>query len=248
MSRFRRALAAATMAVAAAGGGLLIAAASAVPASASARPAAPGGHVVTLTARPRAHFGGIGPHVIVPCAVTPGATPADTCTGGDGPQFITCSITAGTPTVDTGDSSVIANLAVHCTSAVTSVRYTLNVLRNGVVATTRTNTVPDTDGFAAGSIIDCETVSTYQDIADALITWPPGYVLVAGSNPIHSESAILQVPPFGCSGPGGGVGDGGGGDGGGGGGGGGGDGGCGLHAPSLTGHPAGRHPDFVSCG
>ena len=244
MSRFRRALAAVTIALAAAGGGLLIAAASAVPASASARPAARGGHVVTLTAHHRAHAGGIGPHVIVPCAVKPGVTPADTCTGGDGPQTITCSISAITPTVDTVNSLVSAHFDVDCTSAVTSIRYTQNVLRNGIVATSRSNTVPDVESFTTGSMIDCQTVSSYQNIADALITWPPGYVLVAGSNPIHSVSATLQVPPFGCSGPGGGVGDGGSGDGGGGGG----DGGCGIHAPSLTGHPAGRHPDFVSCG
>src|SRR5690242_19006217 len=138
MSRISTALAATAMAVAAAGGGLLITADSAVPAGASATgtPAAPPpGHTITIHAHPRSHAArGIGPRF--QCG--------DFCDPNDGgggnpppppppPPTITCTITAGTPTVDTGDFSVIANLAVLCTSAVTSVRYTLNVLRNGVV-------------------------------------------------------------------------------------------------------------------
>jgi len=231
VSRLRQALAATTMAVAATGGGLLIAAAGTVPASASARPAPHGGHTITITAYPRAHAArGIGPHDILPCAVKPGAKPASTCTGGNGDQTISCSITAYAPAVDTIYAMVIANLEVDCTSEVTSIRYTQNLLRNGVVATSHTNTVPGRSSLATSSVISCQSVSSYQNIADAFITFPQGYVLTAGSNPIHQQSAILHVPPFGCSGPGGGGG------------------GCAIHAPSLAGHPAGRHPDFVSCG
>ena len=237
MSRFSRALAAAAMAVAAAGGGLLIAAAGTVPASASARPAPHGGHAITITAHPRAHAAsGIGPHDILPCAVKPGAKPASTCTGGNGDQTISCSITAYAPAVDTIYAMVIANLEVDCTSEVTSIRYTQNLLRNGVAATSHTNTVPGRSSVATSSVISCQSVSSYQNIGDAFITFPQGYILTAGSNPIHQQSAILQVPPFGCSGP---VGDGGGGGGGG---------GCAIHAPSLAGHPAGRHPDLITCG
>ena len=230
MSRLRQALAATTMAVAATGAGLLIAAAGTVPASASARPAPHGGHTITITAHPRAHAaGGIGPHDILPCAVKPGAKPASTtCTGGNGDQTISCSITAYAPAVDTIYAMVIANLEVDCTSEVTSIRYTQNLLRNGVVATSHTNTVPGRSSLSTSSVISCQTVSTYQNIADAFITFPHGYVLTAGSNPIHQKVPSL-VPPFVGGGRGGG-------------------GAAGVHAPSLAGHPAGRHPDFVSCG
>ena len=69
-----------------------------------------------------------------------------------------------------------------------------------------------------------------RNIVDVLVTLPPGWVVIAGFNPMHAESAVVFVPPFGCSGPGGGGG------------------GCAAAStPSLTGQPAGRHPDVITC-
>src|SRR4051812_13582731 len=112
VSRFRKALAAATMAIAAAGGGLLITAASAVPASASARPAPHGGHTITVTAHPRTHAASrIGPHDILPCTVKPGAgiKPAS-C----GDQVIYCVITANRPEPNTLPGAIVALSTVRC--------------------------------------------------------------------------------------------------------------------------------------
>src|SRR6185369_6507806 len=115
VSRFRRALAAATMAAAAVGGGLLIAAAGAVPAYASAASAPARGHTITITAHPRA-ASGIGPHTILPCAKKPGtAIKPASC----GDQTITCVITANTPAVVGGSpKAVIATAETDCTSPV----------------------------------------------------------------------------------------------------------------------------------
>jgi hypothetical protein len=62
---------------------------------------------------------------------------------------------------------------------------------------------------------------------------PDEYILT-GSSTLHFESAPVQVIPFGCTPDGGGEGGGGGG-------------GCAVPAPSLVSHPAGRHPDLITC-
>ena len=236
MSRISRALAATAMAVAAAAGGLLIAAASAVPAYASAMEtpsAPPGGHKVTITvhAHPRAHAArGIGPHDILPCGVKPGAKPADSCTGGNGGNIITCSLTASRPFISPTLGTVSAHAGVTCTDFVTRINLQQGLERDGVTVGTGSDIEPGTDfasSYASGA---CQS-GTYVNIAQAFITFPPGYVIISGSNPIHDTSASLTVPLSGfcptSSGGGGG--------------------GCAVHAPSLAGHPAGRHPDFVTC-
>jgi hypothetical protein len=231
MSRISRAMAGPAIAVAVAASGLLITTASALPAHAATRGTPPGGHTITTTVKahpPAGATSGIGPKF--QCG--------DTCdpNGGGGnppptPTTITCTLTAEAPVVDTNNASVIANFDVDCSSEVPAIRYTQTVLRNGALATRRTNTVPNVEGFASGSVIGCDTASSYQNIVDVLVTLPPGWVVIAGFNPMHAESAVVFVPPFGCSGPG--VGGG----------------GCAAAAntPSLTGQPAGRHPDVITC-
>ena len=66
--------------------------------------------------------------------------------------------------------------------------------------------------------------------ATASITPASGYVL-AGSNPEHDTSASVQFTTSVCHGGSTGGGS-----------------GCAMHAPSLAGHQAGRHPDLISCG
>jgi hypothetical protein len=229
------------MAVAAAGGGLLITAASAAPAYASAAgipTASHGGHKITITihAHPRAHAAsGIGPRDILPCAVKPGAKPADTCTGGNGDKTISCSITADKPFYSTGIGMVTAHAGVNCTDFVTRINLQQGLERDGVTAGTGSDIEPGTD-FASSYADGACRSGTYVNIAQASITFPPGYIITAGTNPIHATSASFTIPFSGiCP-----VSTGGGGGGGGGG-------GCAIHAPSLAGHPAGRHPDFVAC-
>ena len=230
MSRFSRALAAATMAAAAAGGGLLIAAAVAVPAYAAAPAAKPGVHKITITAHPRARNGsGIGPRTILPCVVKPG-TGIKPASCGD--QTISCVITANTPFVTTAIREVDATAIVNCTSPVSSISLSESVLWNGNAVGSDSTLTQLKDGAATLAGAACQA-GTWTSTASAFITFPPGYVLTAGTNPIHQTSASITVPTAGCR-PGGG--------------GGGGGGGCAVHAPSLAGHLAGRHPDFVACG
>ena len=230
MSRLRRALAAAIMAVAAAGGGLLIAAASAVPAWASA-PAAPHGvHKITITAHPRAQAGGrAGPRTILPCVAHPG-TGIKPASCGD--QTISCTITANTPFVTTAIREVDATAIVDCTSPVSSISMSESLLWNGNVVGSDSTLTQLKDGAATLAGAACQA-GTWTSTASAFITFPIGYVLTGGTNPIHQTSASISVPTAGCRPSGGG---------------GGGGGGCAVHAPSLAGHLAGRHPDFISCG
>jgi len=231
VSRFTRALAATTMAVAAAGGGLLIAAASAAPASAAAQGAPHGTHKITMTAHRSAHAGhGVGPHVILPCVAKAGSgiKPAS-C----GDQTITCVITAEAPFVTTQINEVDATAHVDCSAPVTSINFSQSLLRNGSTVDSKSFTSQGTDGTAWLLGGRCQA-ATWTNTASAFITFPPGYVITGGSNPIHQTTSSLvdTCQPL--------VG--------GGGGGGGGGVGCGaVHAPSLARHPAARHPDLISC-
>jgi hypothetical protein len=216
------------MAVAAAGGGFLIAAASAVPAYASAPVTPHKGHTITITAHPRAQAGGIGPRTILPCVEKPGSSikPAS-C----GDQTISCVITANTPFVTTAIREVDATAIVDCTSPVSSISMQESVLWNGNVVGSDSTLTQLKDGAATLAGAACQA-GTWASTASAFITFPPGYVLTGGSNPIHQTSASIFVSTGGCR-PGGS--------------GGGGGGGCAVHAPSLASHLAGRHPDLISC-
>jgi len=225
MSRFRRALAAVTIALAAAGGGLLIAAASAVPASASARPAAHGGHTITLTARPRAHSGGIGPRF--QCG--------DSCdpNGGGGnpppPPTITCTITVNTPAVVGGSpKAVVATAETDCTSPVDHITMSEDLTVPSGQVLVDQDSPPNATRATTGITTSC-AAGQYTNAAAAFIDFPPGYVIIVGSNPLH-QFVSIDVAAGSCSSSGGGGG-----------------GGCAVHAPNLSTHPAGRHPDFISC-
>jgi hypothetical protein len=218
------------MAVAAAGGGLLIAAAGAAPAYASA-PAAPhGGHKITITAHPRAGAGRIGPHTILPCVAKPGSgiKPAS-C----GQQTISCEITAGTPQVAVDSGVVLGDAWVTCSSVVTSISLNEELLHNGGSAGGDNDFQPNDAGAFTVAEATCQP-GTWANLAEALITFPPGYVLTGGTNPIHQTSASIQVSSTGCTPNSGG-------------GGGSGGGGCAVHATSLASHPAGRHPHVIAC-
>jgi len=213
------------MSAVAAGGGLLIAAAGAAPAYASAPAAAPhGAHKITLTAHPRA---GIGPHTILPCAEKPGAAikPA-TCN----PPTITCVIDAPAPGVL---NEMVAGAGVHCDHPVTDINMSESMFLNN-------SQILDEDGSEVEGEADTSTAvatpvcqaGTYTNAASAFITFPPGYVVTGGSNPIHASTDHVMSSSF-CPRPPGG--------------GGGGGGGCAIHAPSLAGHPAARHPHLIVC-
>jgi hypothetical protein len=215
------------MTATAVGGGLLIAAAGAVPAWASAPPAPAGGHSVTITAHPRAS--GIGPHDVLPCIARTGAAikPAS-C----GQQTISCVITVSTPTIVGASPKVItATARTNCSAPVDEIYMEEDLGSSGGVLE-RLDT-PTNQSQASTVITRSCVVGSYVNIASALITFPAGYVLTAGTNPIHGSTSITFhtgdcTPSTG-------------------GGGGGGGGGCAVHAPSLAGHPAGRHPNLISC-
>lgn len=241
MHRLRLTLAATALTVAAAGGGLLIApvsaapayaAATAAPAAPSAPAAPPGVHTVTITAQPAAPAAsGISPHEILPCAVGQGPTPAS-C----GQQTIECSISTLMPILFS-DGEVYGNAAVGCDSEVTSIRMTVELLRDGAIVNNSIDTTHNDDQAFAPVSTFCPGAGAYTTTASALITFPPGYVLTGGSNPIHDTSGALALTlgPNGCTA---------GGDGGGGGGGG----GCATTgSPSAAGEPAVRHPDVIVC-
>jgi hypothetical protein len=215
------------MAAAAAGGGLLIAAAGAVPAYASAPSAPARGHTITITAHPKAS--GIGPHAILPCAKRPG-TGIKPASCGD--QTIVCTITASTPTVVGGSpKAVIAGGETDCTSPVDEIDMTQDlVVPGGQVLMNADDPLNDTRA-TTGITTSCAT-GYYTNDANALITWPAGYVQTAGSNPIHQTVSRFVASSSCRSGSSGG---------------GGGGGGCAVHAPALATHPAGRHPDLVTC-
>jgi hypothetical protein len=224
VSRFRKALAAATMAIAAAGGGLLITAASAVPASASARPAPHGGHTITVTAHPRTHAASrIGPHDILPCTVKPGAgiKPAS-C----GDQVIYCVITANRPEPNTLPGAIVALSTVRCDHPVTQISLTGTLFLNGAPVTSFPGVMQGQTQASAQGGIPCQP-GTYTNSASATITLPPGFVITGGKNPIHAASSPFTTT---CNN-----------------GGGGGGGGCAVHSLFLAGHPAGRRPSAISC-
>ena len=164
---------------------------------------------------------GIGPQDTLPCA-TKGAS----CV----PQTIECTLYADPPRASDVTDLVTANADVRCSRSVTEIDLHEALLRSGVpVHTTGDTTHND---FQAASLLSTACLAgAYANTADALITFPAGYVLVGGSNPLRHTSASIQVGPFCLSG----------------GGGGGGGGGCATAPPSMSAQPAMRHPDVIIC-
>jgi hypothetical protein len=147
-----------------------------------------------------------------------------------GDQSITCFISAATPYVDTASFQVKANALVQCTAPIPRISLQEVLLRSGVPVSGDSDIEPNSQ-VAITIVADTCQWATYLNTAEAVITPPAGWTII-GQNPIHDTSPSVQVPPFGCT-PGGG--------------GGGGGGGCAIHAPSLAGHPARRHPDLIAC-
>ena len=120
---------------------------------------------------------------------------------------------------------------MNCDAPVTSIAFSQSLLRYGTVVDAKSFTTQGKDGAAWLLGGTCQA-ATWTDAAQATITFPPGYVITGGQNPIHqtTQSLVDTCAPL--------VG----------GGGGGGGGGCGaVHAPALARHPAARHPAVVVC-
>src|SRR5690348_5940963 len=246
MSRSRKALGAVAMAIAAAGGGLLIAAAAAVPAFAAtaAVHAAPHGHrgshvVARFTIR---HAHRIGPSVIQPCAVhRPGMAPAYGDGGGCDTGTVFCDVTADEPTnlysTRTGPLGDIEfDADVHCSEPVPEIRLGQDVIHSTPIDPNNPLTSTDvTHGINTAHTHNqaaCQA-GQYAVNASARIVPDDGDIVVGS---LHDTSATVTFTAGDCGG------------GSGGGGGGGGGGGCATAAPSVSGHPAARHPDLITCG
>ena len=237
MSRLTRALAAAIMAVAAAGGGLLIAAAGAVPAYASAQAAPPGehhgGHVVATITFQRAAPAASGPSAILPCVVhRPGAAPAYGDGGGCDSGTVTCTVTADEPTTvySLHGEEIDFFADAWCSEEVPEIRMGQDVIHSTPIdpnnPLTDSTVVHDTNHAHTHNSAACQP-GQYAVNASARIIPPDGDMLLG------SQQDTSATVTFTC--------------GSGGGGGGGGGGGCATATPSVSGQPAGRHPDLIVC-
>jgi len=234
MSRVRKALGAAAMAIAAAGGGLLISAAGAVPAFAAtqASPAVghSGGHVVaTFTIRPASR---IGPSVIQPCAVhRPGVAPAYGDGGGCDSGTVTCDVTAFTPS-NGSPPYIYFEARTHCSEPVPRISMGQDVIHSTPIdpnnPLTDSKVTTNNSTLATFNQAVCQP-GQYAVSASARITPPDGDILLGSQ---QDTSATAAFTASNCPGSGGG----------------GGGGGCATVAPSVSGHPAARHPDLITCG
>jgi len=228
------------MAVATACGGLLIAAAGAVPASAATQVSPPGGHpgghvVATFTMRPASR---VGPSVIHPCAVhRPGVAPAYGDGGGCDSGTVTCDVTAHEPsnlysTRDGvgGDIEFTAN--VWCSEAVPEIRLGQDVIHSTPIdpnnPLTNSTVKHDTNVASTYNHAACQP-GQYAVNASARIVPPDGDIVIGS---LQATSATVTFTASDC-----GIG-----------GGGGGGGGCATATPSMSGQPAARHPDLITCG
>ena len=231
MSRVRKALGAAAMALAAAGGGLAAAAASAVPASAATQaPLAggqPGGHVVaTITMGPASRTG---PSVIQPCAVhRPGAAPAYGDGGGCDSGTVTCHVTAVPPYLM--DGTIYFQSHANCSEEVPQIRLGQDVIHSTPIdpnnPLTDSRTYNNTDLAVTLNQAACQP-GQYAVNASARIVPDDGDIVI-GSLQDTSTTVTFTAADCGTSGGGGG--------------------GCATATPSVSGHPAARHPDLITCG
>jgi len=221
MSRFRRALAGVAMAVAMAGGGLLAAMAGAAPAHAATAPAPAASHAFSFTVVPAARAaGGIGPKF--QCG--------DTCdpNGGNGnpppaPTIITCTLSLIPPHTAGPSGALVFHADTTCDGNLPGISQVQNVLHRGSVV--------DTDlGSGASSAhtnnVEACSPGQWQFFVNTMISLPPGWVVLSGTNPMNSSSPIVI---FDC------------------GGGSGGGGGCATGTPSVPAQPAARLPMVVTC-
>ena len=209
------------MAVAMAGGGMLAAMAGAAPAHAATAPAPAASHAFSFTVVPAARAaGGIGPKF--QCG--------DTCdpNGGNGnpppaPTIITCTLSLIPPHTAGPSGALVFHADTTCDGNLPGISQVQNVLHRGSVV--------DTDlGSGASSAhtnnVEACSPGQWQFFVNTMISLPPGWVVLSGTNPMNSSSPIVI---FDC------------------GGGGGGGGGCATGTPSVPAQPAARLPMVVTC-
>jgi len=232
VSRFRRALAVATLAAAAAGGALLTSAAGAAPAYAASTAAPAGGHTIQVTATQRP--GGIGSRDILPCVIPASASTSQVKPAACGAQTITCEITVPPPAL-TSFRSIVAGASVHCDAPVASIQLNELLEKNGGAGgpldQDQDNVVNDANAHTATAGGACVASREYDNAAWAVVNFPSGYTPTTGS--LHGNasltptaSACAPPPP-----PGGG----------------GGGGGCAVTAPSPVAQPPADRSRLISC-
>jgi hypothetical protein len=176
-----------------------------------------------MTVQPTAQAaGGISPHDTLPCA-TKGAS----CL----PPTIHCSLWVDRPVADPALFDVSTIVDVRCSSPIPHISLHGYLLRAGSDVAGCSDPTSDDVEASCEAGTAC-ALGTYTAIGDALLTLPDGYVVTQGSNPLHLESAPVQVIPFDC------VPDGGGGGGGG---------GCATATPSSSAQPGELRPHVQVC-
>jgi hypothetical protein len=220
MSRFRRALAGAAMAVAMAGGGMVAAMAGAAPAHAATTPApAQVSHTFGFTVAPAAPAaGGIGPKL--QCGETCGDPPPPAPSG---PTIITCTLSIPNASIDRVLGDIIFRADTECDGTLPQISQTDYVSYNGSLKKVDTDepNFPRSSAHTR-SVAVCQTGQWEQSV-HVLITLPPGWVVIAGTNPIISIASFAMN----CGGGGGG--------------------GCATGTPSAPAQPAARLPMVVTC-
>jgi hypothetical protein len=220
MSRFRRALAGVAMAVAMAGSGMLAAMTGAAPAHAATAPAPAASHAFSFTVVPAARAAG---------GVSPKFQCGDTCDPNGGgnpppaPTIITCTLSLIPPHTAGPSGALVFHADTTCDGNLPGISQVQNVLHRGSVV--------DTDlGSGASSAhtnnVEACSPGQWQFFVNTMISLPPGWVVLSGTNPMNSSSPIVI---FDC------------------GGGSGGGGGCATGTPSVPAQPAARLPMVVTC-
>ena len=222
MSRFRRALAGVAMAVAMAGGGMVAAMAGAVPAHAATTPAPAASHAFSFTVVPAARAAG---------GVSPKFQCGDTCdpNGGNGnpppaPTIITCTLSLIPPHTAGPSGAIVFHADTTCDGTLPGISQVQNVLYRGSVVDTDLGS--GTSSAHTNNVEACSPGGQWQFFVNTQISLPPGWVVLAGTNPMNSSSPIVI---FNC------------------GSGGGGGGGCATGTPSVPAQPAARLPMVVTC-
>jgi hypothetical protein len=222
MSRFRRALAGAAMAVAMAGGGMVAAMAGAAPAHAATTPAPAASHAFSFTVVPAARAaGGIGPKF--QCG--------DFCdpNGGNGnpppaPTIITCTLSLMPPHLAGPSGAIVFHADTTCDGTLPGISQVQNVLYRGSVVDNDLGS--GVSSAHTNNVEACSPGGQWQFFVNTMISLPPGWVVLSGTNPMNSSSPIVI---FDC------------------GGGSGGGGGCATGTPSVPAQPAARLPMVVTC-
>jgi hypothetical protein len=183
--------------------------------------------VETITIRPASRTG---PSVIQPCAVhRPGMAPAYGDGGGCDSGTVTCDI----------DTVIAVHLPVidfdaiaHCSEPVPEIRLGQDVIHSTPIDPN--NPLTDSEVNHNEDVLQTHNQAVcqpgqYAVNASARITPPDGDILL-GSQQVTSPTETITASQCGTSG------------------GGGSGGGCATATPSVSGHPAARHPDLITCG